>query len=302
MKKPFTLPSREFGLAFGFIFGRYCLNMKDLHYGYWSNGMPYEIQNLPQAQQQYTEFLLSHLPPNVETILDVGCGTGNTARQLIEKQYRVDCVSPNGPLMEIVRETLGDRSTLFECRFEDLQTDKRYDLLFFSESLLFIRLEEAFEKACRLLNDGGYLLICDLFRIPAPGKSPIGGGHEWSVFNETMDRFPYTKLKDIDITANIAPTFTVLDDAYSKAIKPAYEMLVARMTAQSPWLTKLLRWKFGHKIERYEQKHFSGKPQCRELFEIQVISNFALPKSRLKLILSTIRDRTETIRFIFSCS
>jgi hypothetical protein len=51
----------------------------------------------------------------------------------------------------------------------------------------------------------------------------------------------------------------VLDRAYREAIQPAYEMIVARLTARHRWIMRIVRWKFRKKLERAEQKHFSGR-------------------------------------------
>lgn len=254
-----SLPSREFGLILGSILGRFCLKMEDLHYGFWSENLAIEPQNLAKAQTQYTEFLLSHIPEGVETILDVGCGTGNTARNLLDCGYRVDCVSPNSFLTEKARDILGSRVTFFECRFEDLQTDKRYDLLLFSESFLFMHPEAALSKSIELLKEGGHMLLSDLFKIVPDGKTAIGGGQHLSVFYETISRFPFHQLKDIDITSRIAPTFTLIDNAYTQAIKPAYDLIIARLRTRHPWAMRLLWWKFRATIQKYENKHFSGQ-------------------------------------------
>src|SRR4249920_563305 len=152
-----SLPSREFGLAIGLILGRFFVKMEDLHYGYWTDDLTIEMANVAKAQAQYSDFLMSHIPEGVKSILDVGCGAGNTARKLLDRGYQVDCVSPNSFLTSVAQETLGNRATFFKCRFEDLQTDRRYDLLFFSESFLFMRLDEAIATALQLLRPGGYI-------------------------------------------------------------------------------------------------------------------------------------------------
>jgi SAM-dependent methyltransferase len=254
-----NLPSSEFGLALGFVIGHHFLGMQDLHYGYWPQGLAREPQNLAQAQANYTDFLMSHIPPGVKSVLDVGCGAGNTARKLLERGFTVDCVSPNGVLTSVAKQVLAGRGDIFETRFQDLQTERRYDLILFSESLLFIPLEEAFTKALALLNPGGHVLITDIFRVPAEGKSPIGGGHELPRFRETIARFPFAPVLDLDMTDGIAPTFDMLDAAYREAIQPAYELIVSRLEAKHPWVMKLVKWKFRKKLQRAEEKHFSGR-------------------------------------------
>src|SRR5204862_4410716 len=165
-------------------------NMHDMHYGYWPEVLPPVTQNLAQAQAHYTDFLISHIPAGVKSVLDVGCGAGNTARKLLERGFTVDCVSPNGVLTGVAKQVLQGRGDIFETRFQDLQTERRYDLILFSESLLFIPLEEAFTQALRLLRPGGHVLITDIFRVPAEGKSPIGGGHELPKFRAAVAQFP----------------------------------------------------------------------------------------------------------------
>src|SRR5580765_4169894 len=86
-----ALPSSEFGLALGFIFGRFFLDVQDLHYGYWPADLAREPQNFSAAQAAYTNLLISHIPPQATSVLDVGCGAGNMARKLLDRGYRVDC-------------------------------------------------------------------------------------------------------------------------------------------------------------------------------------------------------------------
>jgi SAM-dependent methyltransferase len=273
-----SLPSREFGLAIGLILGRFFVKMQDLHYGYWTDDLPIEMPNLPKAQAQYSDFLISHVPEGVKTILDVGCGAGNTARKLLDREYQVDCVSPNSFLTSVAREMLGNRATFFECRFEDLQTDRRYDLLLFSESFLFMRLDEAIAKAQQCLRPGGYILLSDVFKIVPDGDTAIGGGQHLTLFHEAFAHRPFTKLKEIDMTPQIAPTFTLLNNAYTQAVKPAYDLVMNRLRAKHPWVVKVILWKFRDKIQRAEAKHFSGKRTAETFSKIKSYRLFLFQK------------------------
>lgn len=253
------LPSHEFGLAMGYLIGHYFLDMQDLHYGYWPIDLPPRPQHLALAQARYTDFLMQHIPTDVRTVLDVGCGAGNTARKLLELGYQVDCVSPNGVLTGVAQSVLQGRAQIYEAKFQDLITERRYDLILFSESLLFIPLDQAFAKALELLTPGGHVLITDIFRIPAEGRSPIGGGHELPRFREAIARVPLDQVADIDMTDGIAPTFDLLDGAYREAIEPGYRLILARLTARHPWVMRFVKWKFKKQMRRYEDKHFSGR-------------------------------------------
>ena len=177
-----TASTQELILALEFLLGRHFLRLCDLHYGLWPDGLPITLLNLPQAQQAYTTFLLSHIPPGVRTILDVGCGAGYLARQCLDRGYAVDCVSPNHFLNVRVREELGAQGALFECRFEDLEVGRRYDLLLFSESFQFIQGAVAVGKAGDLLEEGGYLLLCDRLYLDGAERQPDRVGQTLAEF------------------------------------------------------------------------------------------------------------------------
>ena len=117
--------SQEIGLRIANIFGRYFLKTDHLHYGFWPEGLPVALENLPKAQDLYTEFLRARIPEGVRSILDVGCGTGHNAEVLLAAGYEVDCVSPSPYLSSVTRSKLLDRGTLFECIFEDLPAGKK---------------------------------------------------------------------------------------------------------------------------------------------------------------------------------
>jgi SAM-dependent methyltransferase len=252
------LPSSEFGLAMGYIVGHYFLNMQDLHYGYWPEGLPVEPRNMAEAQARYTEFLMAHIPDGVRSVLDVGCGAETRLANYSSVDFGSIACRPT-VFSRASRERSGSRATIFETRFQDLDTDRRYDLILFSESLLFIPLDQAFAKALSLLTPRGHVLITDIFRVPAEGKSPIGGGHQLPVFRESVARFPLEPVADLDMTDGIAPTFDLLDSAYREAIQPAYRLLLARITHRHPWVMRFVRWKFRKSFQRYEDKHFSGR-------------------------------------------
>lgn len=254
-----ALDSPEFGLALGLVVGRFMLGMEDLHYGYWAEGLPVTPANLPVAQARYTGELIGDIPEGVRSILDVGCGAGKTAEALVDRGFIVECVSPNAWLTAEARRRLGERVLVHQSRFEDLAVIGPYDLLLFSESLLFMDAPRALAGALALTRPGGYLLISDVFRRTGSGKGPIGGGQDWSRFEALMAESPFELERDADITPFVAPTFDLVNRGSLEMIRPAYELLMARLTARHPWLMRLARWRFGRSLARYEEKHFSGQ-------------------------------------------
>jgi len=159
-KKEKKIISRELGLEVGSICGRYFLRLKHLHYGYWTNDLEVNVWNLHLAQDEYVKFIVSHIPQGVKTILDVGCGTGELAETLLNKGYEVDCVSPCPFLKKQAGQLLGDRSHIYECFYEEMQTDKQYDMVMFCESFQYIDVEEALSKT-------GVNVIVDIIGIGA---------------------------------------------------------------------------------------------------------------------------------------
>jgi len=258
-KKSKKTISREIGLEIGTICGKHLLKLEHLHYGYWTKDLEVDISNLRTAQENYTNFLISHIPQNVEKILDVGCGSGQTAKKLVERGYQVDCVSPSLFLAERARDLLGSGSNVFECCYEKLQTENRYDVVLFSESFQYIDPKEAIEKTLSLLNSNGYVLICDLFRIDIEEKCPVSGGHSLTKFFNTVSEYPLELVKDLDITEETAPNIDIEDHIFKEVVHPVLNLLQQLLDSRYPFISKFLRWKYKKKINKLHRKYFSGE-------------------------------------------
>jgi len=250
--------SREVGVEIGSICGRYFLNLEHLHYGYWEGGLERGIGNLGAAQRAYVEFLISHIPAGVKTILDVGCGMGSVAKELLGLGYEVDCISPSSFLAGQARALLGDKSEVFECTYEEFESQKRYDLILFAESFQYVDMEEGLEKSLRLLADGGHLLICDIFKKDVVGQMGLGGGHNLSKFEDVMGRHPFRLVEDVDITEQTAPNIDILDDALRSAGRPVAEAVLRFLADRHPVVFKILRWRYRRRLLRLAEKYFDG--------------------------------------------
>jgi len=85
----------EIGLEIGLVLSRFFLNTGHLHFGYWPDDLDVNLNNLKKAQDYHSEKIIHSIPKNVETILDVGSGSGGLAEKLVDNGYHVDCVSPS---------------------------------------------------------------------------------------------------------------------------------------------------------------------------------------------------------------
>ncbi len=251
--------SREIGLEIASLCGKHFLKLKHLHYGYWPKDLEVDITNLHIAQEKYTDFLLANIPQNVKTILDVGCGSGQNAKQMINAGYNVDCVSPSPMLTQHTRNLLQNGCRIYEDYYENLQTENTYDLILFSESFQYINMNEALKKTQHLLNKDGCLLILDIFKNDVTGKSPLSGGHHLSALNDIIAKYPFTLYKNIDITEQTAPTIDIENKMLMKVGLPAWNLFNQLMLSRYPLMTKLLKWKYSRKIDKLYSKYFSDK-------------------------------------------
>jgi SAM-dependent methyltransferase len=257
--------SKEAALDTGILIGKYFFKSEYLHYGYWTDGMEVKIDNISAAQEKYSDLIVSHIPEGTKSILDVGCGVGKLAEKMIDAGYQVDCVSPSIHLSNHARRLLGGRSHIFECRFEDIDTTKTYDLVLFSESFQYIRMDRSFENAIKLLNPQGHILICDYFTKQTEGKSPIGGGHGLNDFYQTLKNFPIEIGEDIDITKETAPTLDIWDEFLNQIVAPIWEIWGDYFKSNFPRISWVFAWKFKKKLSKKREKYL-GKKYNRKSF------------------------------------
>jgi SAM-dependent methyltransferase len=240
--------SREVGLVAGLNLFSYFLGTRDLHYGLWQDDLEVCIQNLPAAQQRYSEFLISHIPEGVKRILDVGCGAGGLASELLARGYEVE-------------RQAGEDFRIHQGRFEDVDFDdgQKFDLVMFSESFQYITLDSVFENAKRRLKPGGHVLICDFFKTGAPGRTVIGGGHPIRKFMAALEKSGLEVLADKDITRETAPNLDIVDQMGRELFYPTFELIGYAFDSNHPWLSKLFRWKYQKKLKKINRKYLSGE-------------------------------------------
>jgi len=247
-----------------YVFNRYFFENEYMHFGYWEDGLDVKYLNLKQAQERYVQEIFRLLPEDVESILDVGCGSGEMASQLIKKGYRVDCVCPPTVLSRFASEKLQDRAEVFECKFEDLDTDRRYDLVYFSESFQFINMRHAFEQ-CRRYSRR-YVLIADVFKKDMPERGPIGGGHRYSEFRDLVNEFGFKEVANVDVTEFIAPSFDLETRTMEEFLKPMVLVIRRMLDAMNPLLRRLLLFYNRKKLNRFKTRYMDNPGRNRHSF------------------------------------
>lgn len=253
--------SREVGLVAGLNFAQFFLGTRDLHYGLWEDDIEVCVNNLPIAQKRYSDFLISHIPDGVKRVLDVGCGAGGVASELLARGYQVEGVSPSRLLTEEALKQAGADFKIHQGRFEEVRfaDDDRFDLVMFSESFQYIDLDRVFVDAMKRLNPGGHILICDFFKTGAPGRSVIGGGHPLGKFRDTLEAAGLEVLVDKDITRQTAPNLDLVEQMGRELFLPTFNLIGYAFSSNHPWLAKLIAWKYAKKIRKIHRKYTSGE-------------------------------------------
>jgi SAM-dependent methyltransferase len=103
----------------------------------------------------------------IKNVLSIGCGNGRFELPLLERfPITVDFIEPSPSMFEELSNNLrtgkgpGKAGVLFNGRFEEFTTEKRYDFIFGIHSFYFM--ENAVicaQRAAQLLNSSGHLAI-----------------------------------------------------------------------------------------------------------------------------------------------
>ena len=233
------LDTRAIGLDGGLHFIRWLTGEENLHYGFW-DGLQVNAGNLAAAQNAYTDLLFSYLPKGKLRILDIGGGAGETARKLVALGHAVQIVVPSALFAARCREN-APGAQVHQCKFEDFQTDDRFDLCLFSESFQYIPLKTNLSGALDLLDPGGEILLADCFRTPAfkgtAAGAVVGGGHPLVEFEKELARQPLEVLARRDITASVAPSIDLEQGLFNVLGHVAGQLdgALAESRAKSHW-------------------------------------------------------------------
>lgn len=205
------------------------------HYGYFPDGRAEDLTAaaLGRAQEGYLDELEATLPDGTRAILDVGSGAGANARALTERGYRVDCVSPSAHMNTLARAKLPESVTVHTATFEAFETDRRYDALLFAESFHYIETAAALARAAAL--GAPHVVIFDYFR-----RGPEEKAGTYPAFRAALARQGAFRTEiDRDVTANILPTFEILDRLGNAYMRPFAGRARERLRAAYPLRMRL---------------------------------------------------------------
>ncbi len=231
-------------LNFELYFVTEVLHLRSLHYGYWDDGRGsdrVDLEEMRVAQERFTERLVEIVPPDVKTVLDVGAGIGDNARALAALGHRVTAISPDRNHARYFEEHCAPNVHFQRSRFEDFDSEDRFDLVLFSESHRYFDRRFGLERAHQLLRPDGHLLVSGMFRYEDKAPFPKDFDVADLPYLETATEVGFTPVEITDITPNILPTIEMIDKAVDEILEPTIRFAEAWAAARSPWKMRLFR-------------------------------------------------------------
>tara|TARA_B110000881_G_scaffold194803_1_gene189063 strand:- start:218 stop:1042 length:825 start_codon:yes stop_codon:yes gene_type:complete len=234
-----------------------------LHYGFWDNpesvnASEFTLNEMVKAQGRYIEHLVSFIPEDVKTVLDVGAGIGGNSSYLLSKGYEVEALSPDEYQETVFAEKYNGEVKFHRSKFEDFKPEKKYDLVLESESACYIQIEPGWETARKTIRDGGYLLASDYFLHHNDGSGDwhIKAAHDEKVYMETAEKFGFKLIREYDQTENTMPTLDGVKAFMERFIYPTVEFSSQYMDKNYPFILKVIKKAFGNKVDK-KMKQFS---------------------------------------------
>jgi SAM-dependent methyltransferase len=117
---------------------------------------------------------LAGLAPG-DRLLEIGCATGKATRPLLERGYRVVCVELGEQLAERARRNLSALpAEIHAVAFEDWEGQAgSFDLVFAATAWHWLDPTMRYEKAHRLLREGGHLAFWSALHAFPPDHDPL---------------------------------------------------------------------------------------------------------------------------------
>lgn len=223
-----------------------------LHYGYFEDinigPETISIKQLEDAQIKYSENIIEQIASTDEPIIDVGCGMGGLSFLMQSKGYNVEALTPNNNQIEYINAKYKNL-TCHNCKLEDFKTDKKFGTIINSESLQYITLDKAFEKAGDIILSNGRWIIVDYFRFNKNGINK--SSHMLEDFLQHVKNYGWTIVYSKDITLNVLPTIKFANMFLERFFLPLKHYAFEKLRYKKGWLyymTREIRLNIDNKI------------------------------------------------------
>jgi cyclopropane fatty-acyl-phospholipid synthase-like methyltransferase len=222
-----------------------------LHYGYFDdpNRAPEDISlnEILAAQLRYAEVLADEVHDRTAPVLDIGCGMGGLIGLFKGRGFTPVALTPDAWQIAHVREKYPDVEAV-HAKFEELPADEhagRYGTVVTSESLQYLKLDEAVPLMERVLKPGGRWVACDYFQTAAAASAAAGdakagrktrhrSGHEWNAFRARVVEAGWHITLERDITPHVLPTLRYLHMWGSRFGLPLVSFGIGKLQRKHP--------------------------------------------------------------------
>ncbi|MDR0723255.1 MAG: class I SAM-dependent methyltransferase [Treponema sp.] len=122
--------------------------------------------------QQYQHYLLKHIPKNCNTILDVGCGTGELTKKLVSYSKEIIGIDISENMIHEAKKRNNDEKITYlkvsvEKYFEE--ADKTFDIIISIAALHHMDEEKILQMMKNKLTRNGKIVILDLVKSETIG-------------------------------------------------------------------------------------------------------------------------------------
>ena len=227
-----------------------------LHYGFWDEPESIDpneltLDDMVKAQGRYIEHLASFIPQDVKSILDVGAGIGGNSSYLISKGYEVEALSPDEYQETVFIDKYDGQVKFHRSKFENFEPERKYDLVFESESACYIEIEPGWKTAQKTVRDGGYLLASDYFLHHNDGSGDwhIKASHDEKNYMKKAEEYGFKLINEFDQTENTMPTLDGAKALMERFIFPTLEFSSNYLGKNHPFILKVIKKAFGKKVD-----------------------------------------------------
>ncbi len=235
----------------------YYLGLTDspyLHYGYWeplpTSTEELTVARLRAAQEAYCVHLLSFVPAEVKSVLDVGCGLGGNAAYLLDRGFAVEGLAPDEFQRSRFLEQTNFQAPFHLTTFEQFQSPHSYELVLFSESSQYIAADDLAKGAVRLLSNGGYLLLADMLRVDPQYRSGIFSNcHVTAELHTALENAGFSLIKTEDISTQVVPTIDLSVHLFRTFGLTTMKYMAELLAIAIPPLPILIRYLFGRLLK-----------------------------------------------------
>jgi len=208
-----------------------------LHYGYFEdpNIHPHDISinHLYQAQENYGWQIVNLVTDLQNPILDIGCGMGGLIALLQTKTSNIIALTPDKNQVKHVSEKYKPVPVL-SCKFEHMPANdyqNHFGTLITSESLQYLKLDEALPLMQKILMQHGKWIACDYFKKGEAGEK---SGHNWEIFNSKLKEHGFKITYHRNITANVLPTIAYVYMWANQIGMPVKDFILEKLQVKAP--------------------------------------------------------------------